>query len=470
MKRHSIVLTILLTSLLLVGCKNKTPSSSEEEKITGTIWERLRQLDRVSDIKGLSNSDDYNVVIQCNFDQYIDHNNKDLGTFKQQIQIGFKGFDAPNVLVTEGYMIQGNYSSWKTGENELGFLLNGNYCFIEHRYFGSSLPVAINYNDADTWKYLTTEQAAADIHDIVHEMKRIVDGKWIATGMSKGGMTTELYNYYFPGDMDLYVPYVAPFCNSFSDKRMVQFLNEDTGDLQYGETRAKEIRDEVLEFQLKLLEYRDTLAPKFYQAGVSSHCTYTDYVTADLLYDAAVLEFGIGFWQYYQQYSKLEKCLALPETSAKVNSCYSFMTSVIAPDDLSADNEFTPYYIQAYKELGNYGYDFHYIRNAGGNLVVTEQQESELMWNLCLTTTEQSIGHGELVNPKINNMLATTDQNFIIIYGSSDPWYAVRPTDVTGRDNINIYVNDNYPHTSNIANFDAAVKDEILAKINSYLA
>ena len=91
------------------------------------------------------------------------------------------------------------------------------------------------------------------------------------------------------------------------------------------------------------------------------------------------------------------------------------------------------------------------------------------MWKLILNENQLALPRKELVYTKINNMLEITNDNFIIIYGSSDPWYAVRPNDVTGRDNISIYVNPNYPHTTNISNFPTEVKNEIMNKIKTIL-
>ena len=156
----------------------------------------------------------------------------------------------------------------------------------------------------------------------------------------------------------------------------------------------------------------------------------------------------------------------------KQNKFYQAFTNIISPDDVGMNNPFTPYYIQAYQELGNYGYKFSYIRNAlpeGVTLTITEQEEPDLMWKLVLNESQLSIGHKELMEPKISHMLETTDQQFIILYGSSDPWYSVRPEDHGDRDNISIYVNEKYPHTTNIQNYPTAVKTEILGKIKTAL-
>ena len=474
MKSKLILLTLLLSLSSLTGCgKPKQPEEESESPLSGTIAERLEQLDCIDQFYEINHGKYFKKVYNIRFTQYIDHNNKALGTFTQHIELGFNDLSAPTVYVSSGYMIQSNNSSYPQNENELAFLLNCNYLFVEHRYFGNSLPVNIDYDDAHTWDYLNTQQAASDAHNIVKQFKRVLEGKWLSTGMSKGGMTTELYAYYYPGDMDLYVPYVAPFCNSFYDERMVKFINEEAGDVQYGEEIASKMREDVLAFQIKLLEYRDTLAPRFYNAGNN----YSSYATVDSLYDAAIIEFGIGFWQYYQEYNDIVNCLNMEETTTtqieqKQNRFYYTLTSSVEPNDLSVNNAYTPYYIQAYQELGNYCYDYSYIREAlpeNVTLSVKEEDEQDLAYKLALSDVELGLGHKELIGPKINEMLKTTKDQFIMIYGSSDPWYAVRPDDVKDRDNVSIYVNPHYPHTTNISNFDEAVTNEILTKIKTIL-
>ena len=472
------VLTIALVSFALLGtsCSNKKPTDpvvpeDDDSKISeGTIVERLEKTNRIKDIKRIAGTSKFENIYSLKFEQYIDHNNHSLGKFTQRVEFGFNGYDLPNVYVTSGYMIEDENYHYSENENEIAFLLGCNYIFVEHRYFGNSLPVTINYNDNSSWQYLTTAQAAADAHEIVRQFKRILDGKWVSSGISKGGMTTEMFAYYYPGDMDLYVPYVAPFCNSYNDMRMLKFVYEEAGNQQYGATNAAKYRNEVLQFQLKLLEYRDVLAPRYYQDSIATGKTFTSYATQDVMFDGAVLEFAIGMWQYYQSFSSMESVFAMSEGDNKVNACYNYFTSICAPGDLAINTNFHPYYVQAYQELGNYGWDFSYIRNAGGNLAITEEQATEdISWKVLLSDEQREMGHKELMNEKINNMLKTTDLQFIILYGSSDPWYSVRPEDVTDRENISIFVNTSYPHTTCISNFSTLKKKDITSKIKKIL-
>ena len=468
---------IILSIFFISGCTpTPTPTPEPEEEDTVETFEaKLDTLGRIASWEKVAEPRKFQRAYSIEFVQYIDHNDHSKGTFNQQIEFGFNSMKQVNVLVTEGYYLMTGEWSSSAYENEIAHLLRSNYLAVEHRYSGTSLPVSIDYNDNSTWDYLTTEQAASDLHDIVTEFKKILPGKWISTGGSKSGMTTEMFCYYYPGDIDLYLPYVAPFCNSFSDKRMMKFVYEEAGDLQYGEEKAAEIRQLVLDFQVKLLEYRDVLAPKYYQDAIKAGATFSSYVTQDILYDAGVLDFAVGFWQYYQTYSRIETALELDDSNPyKAETCYQYFVGICAGEDFGVNSAFQPYYVQAYQELGNYGYDFSYLReackdNEKAYVTVSESEEDECSKKINLNDAMLELPQKELMYTKINNMLATTDQQFVIIYGSSDPWYSVRPNDVTGRDNISIYVNDNYPHTANISNFDKAVKNEIMAKIKSIL-
>ena len=114
--------------------------------------------------------------------QALDHQHPEKGYFYQKAFLSHRGFDRPTVLVTEGYTCN------KPRKNELSNLLDANQLEVEHRFFGESLPDSINYT------YLDLEQATADLHHINQLFKQIYKGKWISTGISKGGATT-----YFTG-------------------------------------------------------------------------------------------------------------------------------------------------------------------------------------------------------------------------------------------------------------------------------
>ncbi len=93
--------------------------------------------------------------------------------------------------------------------------------FVEHRYFGESKP-----DSTIGWEYLTTAQAAADHKSIVDLFKTIYKGKWVSTGISKGGQTSIFFKYYYPDAVDVWVPYVAPLNLEQEDKRIFYFFRK----------------------------------------------------------------------------------------------------------------------------------------------------------------------------------------------------------------------------------------------------
>lgn len=478
------ILILLISASLVLGIaffvrpkQVETPEVEETVISEGTLEERLLATGRVKDIERIGSSDDFSEVYLFRFEQYIDHENKDLGTFSQKVELGFNGYDLANVLVTSGYETSDDHSEFTIySENELAFLLGCNYVFVEHRYFGDSMPLKPDYDDTEYWRYLDTRQAASDHHEIVRELKRILDGKWCATGTSKGGISTELYAYYYPGEMDLYLPYVAPFPETDADTKYIPFLNEEIGDIQYGRQEAARLRKVMLDFQLKLLEYRDDLAPRYFAAGLADGGECSKHADADIVYDMTVIDFAFAFWMYYQRFDVLEQYLAMPERNdtelAAKRDAFLEALLEFCPPNFTLNGSMTPYYIQAYQELGSPGYDFSYLREAYGDpdiISISAEDDGKMYWDAIFNDAELELEQHEPFYERINEMLRTTDDHFIIIYGSSDPYYSLRPKDVHDRDNISIYVNDNRPHSAKISNFDEDVKEEMLAKIRGIL-
>lgn len=103
--------------------------------------------------------------------------------------------------------------------NEIAKRYNANLIMIEHRYFQKSAP-------DNCWKrldHLTAEEAAQDFHGLFEALKKVLKGKWVMSGVSKGGTTTLLQHTFFPADMDIFVPYSAPFFDTDRDTEMTRY-------------------------------------------------------------------------------------------------------------------------------------------------------------------------------------------------------------------------------------------------------
>ena len=204
----------------------KVPTATDFDQ---NIVDALKAIDKVTDVKPFKMVHKYNrntkqyftkTAYFFNYKQDIDHNDPSKGWFKQQCVLTVAGKDRPTVLLTEGYALGSaqNYMNRLDSimEPTLVDVLDANCLQVEHRYFGWSLPEGFT----NKWKYLSAKQNSTDLHTIVSAIKKsgiVGQGKWLATGVSKPGMTTTFYAYEYPGEMDAYVPFCAPFMLTLSE-------------------------------------------------------------------------------------------------------------------------------------------------------------------------------------------------------------------------------------------------------------
>ena len=182
----------------------KVPAATEYDQ---SIVDALKAIDGVMDVKPFTLTHAYNpntrqfftkTAYFFNYKQVIDHNDPAKGWFKQQCILTVAGKDRPTVLLTEGYGLgstedYNNRLDYCTEPTLVG-VLGANCLQVEHRYFGWSLPEGYT----NKWNYLRAKQQSADLHTIVTAIKQsgiVGQGKWLATGVSKPGVTSTLYAY-----------------------------------------------------------------------------------------------------------------------------------------------------------------------------------------------------------------------------------------------------------------------------------
>ena len=235
----------VVITLLVVGCTddNINPTTPEEpdepEEVVKTASEVLKEIEGVSNIKE-GKDEDGNSITSFLFEQPIDHKNPAAGTFSQYCVLHYKGSKHTTVLHTHGYSITTSEKA-KVKQLELAKILDANYLAVEHRYYYRSTiglseedtikGISSNKVKADYWKYNTAEQSTADLHNIVTTLKEsgYFDGKWVSSGVSKNGILTALYAYFYPNDMDVYVPFCAPFCDGAETTGIGKWLTNESG-------------------------------------------------------------------------------------------------------------------------------------------------------------------------------------------------------------------------------------------------
>lgn len=437
-------LKFLFVALLLLAI---TPAFAQ-------LSQKLEKFDNISGIQELKIDQRMENPFQEKyvmfFEQPIDHKNPSLGTYKQRVIVALADYNAPTVLVTEGYGAA--YALNPLYRDEISRLFNTNLVVVEHRYFLESVPFmqedsTITPSTLD-WSYMTGENNSADIHNINQTLREVFKGKWIATGISKGGQNSLIYTSFYPEDVDITVPYVGPLCKGVEDGRHEPFLEEVTG--------SQADRDVLRAFQNEFLDRRATIKPIF-----DSLCNAKGYkfsAPLDAIYDYTVLEFPFAFWQWGRDIE------TVPGKDATDKEMLNYLLMVSGPDYFAHGDANSPFFVQAAKELGYYGYDTKpfkgklSIKNAKGYLQQLFLPEGV------------KVKFSKKLYRKVNKFYRTTkDSKILAIYGEYDPWSAVRVPD-SDRENVKVFIDPEGSHRARIGTLPEEMKEEVMETLKSWLA
>ena len=372
---------------------------------------------------------------ECYILQPIDHNAPEKGTFYQRFELTHIAFDAPNVMNTNGYQLNRNKS-------EVATILNANYINIEHRYCGKSVPESLD------WQYLNLEQATADLHAINQLLRKVYAGKWVSTGISKGGQTTIFYRYFYPNDVTVSIPYVAPLNIDLEEKRIYKFL--DT-------IGTKECRDKIFQVQKTLLENREEVLGKLKWFSKASNFTYEYLGGLDAAFEYAVLEYPFSFWQWGSD------CNDLPDGDTLDNYIQSFVDIVgLSFYDDKTMETFPPHYYQASSQMGYYGFE----TDKFGDLIQT------LARNPNASFAPKELGEIQFDNktPKAaEKWLKKNGNQFIYINGANDTWSATRVIPTKKVDALYYNMSGRSHGDARMKNLTTKQKEELANKLGEWL-
>lgn len=357
------------------------------------LYELLKILPGVTEVKKVETKNHFKEAYVIMLAQPVDHHNLAGRKFQQRIFLSHDGYDKPTVMVTEGY--NADYASNPKYSEELVRLLDANQIVVEHRYFGKSIP-----NPVD-WKYMNVEQAAADHHAVIELFKKLYTGKWITTGISKGGQTSIYHRYFYPNDVDATVAYVAPINFAQEDSREDVFL-QNVGD--------KQCRDRIFTFQLTVFKNKNKILPLMIKDAEKQNIHFTR-LTPDKTLNYMVLEYPFSFWQWGSNYDNI------PAKNASPEKIYDYLSHVVEPYTYSDEGImlFEPFFYQANTELGYYGYDEKpfkkWLKNDDYPNTVFAPKD------VITTYNPESM-------KKVDEWLQNKATNLICIYGGNDPWSA----------------------------------------------
>lgn len=430
MKNMHIRYAALLLFVLLSASTSSFAQTVLEQKISA--------ISAIKEIRPLETSE-FSEKYVTYFTQPLDHRHPEKGSFRQRVIVSHAGFDRPTVIVTEGYGAA--YALRPQYREELSKLLNANMIFVEYRYFLESTP------EPKDWQYLTAENSADDLHAITTAFKSIYPGKWIATGISKGGQTTLLYRTFYPDDVDISVPYVAPLCYGVEDGRHEPFLHK---------VSTPENRKKIEDFQLEALKRKATLLPRF-----EKYCTEKNYsfrAPIEEIYDYSVLEYSFALWQWGTPIS------SIPATTASDDEIFSHLLAISEPGYFTADSPNASFFVQAARELGYYGYDIQPFKQ-----YLSIQSSEGYLHRLMLPEELKDMPFDKTLSKKITKFLKKQDPKMIFIYGQNDPWTAAGVTWLKNKKNIHVFIQPNGSHLARINTLPEAEKAKVMELINEWL-
>ena len=417
--------------------------SVQAQTDTTAFMRKLLLVDGVSQVEALETSKFAEKYV-LRISQQVDAGNPQAGMFTQRLILGLRGEDRPTVMVTEGYYA--HYALSPDYEEELCRLLDANVIVCEYRYFAESVPQPCN------WDYMTVDNSLADLHHVRQAFGQVFPGKWLSTGISKGGQTTMFYRATYPEDVDVSVSYVAPLNRAVEDGRHEPFLAKQVG------TKAQ--RKQIFQAEQELMKRKERFVPLLEQ--LAQEKDYHFNVSAADIYDFCVMELPFALWQWGTATD------GMPTLQDPDSLWWDYFVKNAGPEYFSCPSAFTPFFVQAARELGYYGYStkgltkWQSIRTSQGYLP-----------QLMLPEELRDIAFDPTLYERTVEYLETNDPRHLFIYGEADPWSAsgvLTWLDCSQKQNMRIYVEPGGCHKARIATMPEDIQDEIIRTLRQWMA
>ena len=422
MKLYNYIIILFIS--LVYACKTDK---------TITLSKNLQKTFPKAVITPIKIDDHFTEAYQIVFDQPLDHKHPEKGTFKHYAYLSHIDYTKPIVLITDGYA-----SNNRT--TELSKVLKGNQIIVEYRMYGKSRP------DSIPWHYLTNDNAVEDYHKIVSKLKTIYKGKWLSSGISKGGETTLIYKSKYPNDVDVAVPYVAPLIDGLEDQRTNDLINS---------VGTETCRTAIQNFQRSILNNRTAILKELDDYAITKKMKFTEVSKEEAL-EYAVLEFPFSFWQWGG------KCKAIPNSKASIKEQFNYLVEV-SGFSLYNDwgyNYYLPSFYQHIRELGYYGFDLNPVKDLL-QVVKNSSNKRFAPKNIDLTYDKNYI-------KEVRDFVENKGDNILYIYGEYDPWGACAPTPKANVDALKMVLKGG-SHATRIKDFSPDEKKQIYNKLKKWL-
>jgi hypothetical protein len=398
-----------------------------------TFQQKLETLFPTAEITEMDAKDHFTKAYQIVLEQPLDHKNLSAGTFKHYVYLSHIDTKMPTVLVTEGYnAVPSTY--------ELSKILKGNQVQVEYRFYGKSRPDTIN------WQYLKNDQAIEDYHKLVTKLKRLYTGKWISTGISKGGETVLIYKSKYPWDVEVAVPYVAPLISGQEDLRTQNHINTVGSDL----CRAK-----IIAFQRNVLKNREAVLAEIRNFAFEKNMNFTE-LSVDEALEYSVLEFPFSFWQWGGN------CDDIPAENATSKEMFDYINNIVGISFYNDQTyaELLPSYYQHLTELGYYGFDTEPVQDLL-KIVHNPTNKRFAPKNVDLTYNPNYIN-------EVRDFVENKGNKILYIYGEYDTWGACAPNPKSHVNALKMVLKEG-SHKTRISDFSKEDQKIIYEKLQNWL-
>ncbi|HEY9372309.1 S28 family serine protease [Streptomyces sp.] len=439
-------LTGILSLAVLMGTVGATGAATAAEPDAGlasTAADRADSTDikdRILAIPGMSLIEEkpyagYRFFV-LNYTQPVDHRRPSAGTFQQRITVLHKDTARPTVFHTSGYGLSTNPS-----RREPTRIVDGNQVSMEYRFFTPSRPQPADWSKLNIW------QAASDQHRIFTALKAVYSKNWLSTGGSKGGMTATYYERFYPRDMDGVVAYVAP--NDVVNK-------EDSAyDRFFEKVGTKECRDRLNGLQREALVRRAPLQKKYKEWAETEGMTFNTVGSLDKAYEAVVLDFVWGFWQYYGE----ADCANIPDAATATDDAVYETIDAYSGWSFYTDQglePYTPYYYQAATELGSPSIKLPHLD--GLTRYGYQPARSFVPRDIPMTFKPWAMRD-------VDDWVRKNADRMLFVYGGNDPWGAEPFHLGKGVRDSYVYTAPGANHGANVAGLTDAEREKATARI-----
>lgn len=413
---------------------------------TGSVWSQS-QLESLEDFlfdlpdvrfEPTLTPDGFEGAWELQIKQPLDHKNPAAGYFYQRVYLSHMDVSRPTVLVTEGYNRGRNYAS------EIARAIGANQIVVEHRFYGKSLPDSMDYN------YLNITQAAADLHRIREIFDQWYTAPWVASGISKGGQTTIYYRYFYPEDVAVSVPYVAPINLALEDVRIYSFLDR---------VGSKQCRKNIEDIQRRILtDYDESLLRLSWHA--KGEGLRFEYLTIEEAFEYAILEYPFSFWQWGAD------CEEIPEASATLDEVLDHFLEISGLAFFSDDGmvDYASHYYQCAVEFGYYGYE----TEAFGDLLRALPLSPHPSAIFTPDHMEVEYDGGQLAK-QVYDWVQSSGDEMIHINGALDTWSATAMPANSKRDALYFFLEGQSHGTARMANMTDEQREEVRVALERWL-